>query len=209
MRMLIVALVLCASVAEAQTVRALAFKRAWDIVPVGECQQPSLPANIPVKWIAQVEDRLAWCVTATTAAATASDYALYVDGEKFPLLKACISTTQPDVQCLAGMSPAIVAKLTPTGQHRLNVTRTVAGVESLPSVELLVETPGCNYTPPGGVLSVRPIGATIGGPLTTGGLQSMAERIGAFRRDGWYVQWNWDSDSNTVALMMWCTGVPQ
>lgn len=195
--------------APAATIRAAALKRAWDPVPVGDCAQPSLPVTAPVPWVAQVEDRLAWCVPGPTAAATASDYTAYIDGDKFPILKACLSTTLADVQCLAGFTPAMVTKLTPTGPHRLELSRTVAGVESAKSMAIDLLTPGCNYTPPGGALTVRSIGAAIGGALTTGGLQGQAERIAQFRRDGWFVQWAWDTDSNTVAMMMWCTGTPQ
>lgn len=209
---LVLAALVCLPVlaqAQASTVRAVALKRAWDPIPVGDCAQPSLPQNAPTPWIAQVEDRLAWCVPGPTAAATASDYAAYIDGDKFPILKACLSTTLADVQCLAGFTPAMVAKLTPTGPHRIEVTRAVAGVESGRSVPVDIVTPGCNYTPPGGAQIVKPIGTAIGGPLTTGGLQGSAERIGQFRRDGWLVWPMWDSDSNTVQVMIWCAGTPQ
>lgn len=203
----LVVLALC-GVAEAQSApRPLAVAKPWQ--EVTDCAQPSLPANLSLRLTASTDDRIVWCVEATTAVATASDYAVYVDGVKILIaLKACVSSLPPtQVQCSANLPMQAVQVLNtgPGMLHKVTLTRTFAGVESPQSAVLTFETAGCPYTPPGGVSSVRPVGAAIGGQ-TSNGAQANAERIGQLRRDGWRVEGHPAVQAGVFIILAWCVG---
>lgn len=157
-----------------------------------------------------------WCSPPATSAAEAMAYTmrLYVDAASATPLPPqplegvlCTGTTSP-WECRALLPQAVVDRLAIVGKHTLEVTTTFDGIESTASRVLNFETPAiaCAYTPPGGVAGTRPVGYTVQGVNPEAG---QAARFAQLRKDGWFVEWQWDPALRRLFVMAECRGLAQ